>query len=127
MYSVRKNKLTYVQQNEQVYKELLKSLTDSKNFNNSIFNLDNNKIKKILLNQELKSNSGGELQKLLLNKIIIENKDLIILDEPTTYLDIDSINCLKRYLKSIKSNRIIVIITHTDVLDDIAYNIINLK
>ena len=51
---------------------------------------------------------------------------IILLDEPTSALDKDSIDDLKKYLTSIKKNRIIIISTHDKNIVDLADVTINL-
>ena len=47
--------------------------------------------------------SGGERTRLLLGRILLEKPDLILLDEPTNYLDIESVRWLENYLLNVKS------------------------
>lgn len=64
--------------------------------------------------------SGGEKQKMSLVRTFIKNPDVIILDEPTSAMDISSIDALKNVLSGIKKDRIIIVITHSDSLLDIS-------
>lgn len=52
--------------------------------------------------------SGGERTRLMLGKILLEKPDLIILDEPTNYLDIKSVEWLENYLSGISSAVLLV-------------------
>lgn len=52
--------------------------------------------------------SGGERTRLMLGKILLEKPELIILDEPTNYLDIKSVEWLENYLSSISSAVLLV-------------------
>ena len=56
----------------------------------------------------------------------VANVSIILLDEPTSALDKDSIDDLKKYLTSIKKNRIIIISTHDKNIVDLADVTINL-
>ena len=47
--------------------------------------------------------SGGERTRLMLGKILLQKPDLILLDEPTNYLDIKSVEWLENYIKSVSS------------------------
>lgn len=61
-------------------------------------------------NQKIKELSGGQIKRVALAKIIIENCDLIILDEPTNHLDIDMIEWLENYLS--RNKVAILMVTH---------------
>ena len=61
-------------------------------------------------NQKIKELSGGQIKRVALAKIIIENCDLIILDEPTNHLDIDMIEWLEGYLS--RNKVAILMVTH---------------
>lgn len=52
--------------------------------------------------------SGGERTRLFLAKILLEKPDLILLDEPTNYLDINSVEWLEGYLSNINSAVLVV-------------------
>ena len=51
-------------------------------------------------------------------RVMIRNPDVIILDEPTSSLDMKSRLNLMKYLKSIKKDKIIIIATHDKELAD---------
>ena len=52
--------------------------------------------------------SGGERTRLSLGRILLTAPDLILLDEPTNYLDIASVSWLENYLINIKSAVLLV-------------------
>jgi len=54
--------------------------------------------------------SGGEKVKVSLCKIILEDNNFLVLDEPTNYLDIITIEALEKALKS--TNKTILIVSH---------------
>jgi len=54
------------------------------------------------LDQEVGMLSGGERNRLLLAKILTDPKDLLILDEPTNDLDIETIDILVDFIKEFK-------------------------
>ncbi|KGM95771.1 hypothetical protein Z968_08265, partial [Clostridium novyi A str. 4552] len=70
--------------------------------------------------------SGGEKQKISLIHSLIKKSNILILDEPTSALDKHSVNQLKDILQDIKTNKIIIIITHDNDLLDIADSVIEL-
>ena len=63
--------------------------------------------------------SGGEKQKISILKVLFSNSDLMIFDEPTSALDINSIKLFKEHLNSIKKDKIIIIISHSEMIIDL--------
>ena len=51
------------------------------------------------LNQPVKELSGGQIKRVALAKVIINEPELLILDEPTNHLDVEMIEWLEDYLK----------------------------
>jgi len=68
--------------------------------------------------------SGGEKQKIALLRTFLKNPDVLILDEPGSALDDDSIDRLKKSLKNIKDTKLIIIVTHDEGLCELADEII---
>ncbi len=56
--------------------------------------------------------SGGEKQKVLLALALMSNPDLLILDEPTTGLDIHAQEHIETILKDFKGKRTIIVVSH---------------
>lgn len=54
--------------------------------------------------------SGGQRAKVLLAKLLLEEPDVMILDEPTNFLDVDHIEWLKKFINS--SEKSFVIVSH---------------
>ena len=52
--------------------------------------------------------SGGQKVKVILCKLLLEQPDLLILDEPTNFLDTSHVDWLVKYLKEYKGNFLIV-------------------
>ncbi len=50
------------------------------------------------LDQEVSSLSGGQIKRLALSLVLVDNPDLLLLDEPTNHLDIEMIEWLESYL-----------------------------
>lgn len=66
---------------------------------------------------ELSSNlSGGECQKICLIREFLRNKKVMIFDEPTSYLDVYSKNVFIKYVRNLKENHIVIIISHDEEL-----------
>ncbi|QQY79107.1 ABC transporter transmembrane domain-containing protein [Keratinibaculum paraultunense] len=64
--------------------------------------------------------SSGEGQKICLTRIFIQGFPCVLLDEPTTNLEKDTINALYKHINSEKEKQLIIIITHDNTFDNIA-------
>lgn len=62
--------------------------------------------------------SGGQKAKVVLAKLLLENPDVLIMDEPTNFLDVSQIEWLTKYLKSFP-NAFIVVSHDIDFLNNI--------
>lgn len=70
--------------------------------------------------------SGGQRAKLMLAKLLLSELDVMLLDEPTNFLDIEHIEWLKKYLDSFKGT--FLVISHdTEFLNSICKIIINVE
>ncbi|MFB6320362.1 metal ABC transporter ATP-binding protein [Saccharicrinis sp. FJH54] len=56
--------------------------------------------------------SGGEMQRALLGRAIISNPDLLLLDEPNTYLDQHSEDMLYSILNDLNTRMAIILVSH---------------
>ncbi|MGN6713636.1 ATP-binding cassette domain-containing protein [Anaerocolumna jejuensis] len=65
--------------------------------------------------------SGGEIQKLLLARCFLKKASVLILDEPTSAFDNESLNFFATLINQYKKEHIIIIITH----DNSLINLIN--
>lgn len=134
----------------QMMKKYIAYLPQEKSYINSLTDLEN----LTLFNQEVKSKcvisdsgklckirlpytilniyragqtlSGGQIQNILLNRVLMSERRIILLDEPTNMLDQ---NTKLEFLKSLRKeskNKIIIISTHDPSLRDIADEILNI-
>ena len=60
------------------------------------------------LDRDVTDLSGGQRTKVLLTKLLLENPTILILDEPTNYLDEEHINWLTRYLQEYENSFVLV-------------------
>lgn len=75
--------------------------------------------------QKIKTLSGGQIKRVAMSKMLIEQPDLMILDEPTNHLDIEMIEWLEGFLSS--SERTILMVTHDRVfLDEVCDTILEM-
>jgi len=62
------------------------------------------------LNQTVEELSGGQLKRVALAKVLIDEPELILLDEPTNHLDLDMTEWLENYLS--RQNISLLMVTH---------------
>ncbi|PKP52014.1 MAG: ABC transporter [Bacteroidetes bacterium HGW-Bacteroidetes-1] len=77
------------------------------------------------LKQKIGNLSGGQIKRLSLAMILLDEPELLLLDEPTNHLDIPMIEWLERFLK--QSNITLLMVTHDRYfLDRVCNNILEL-
>ena len=70
------------------------------------------------LDKNFKDLSGGQRSKILLAKLLLEKPDILMLDEPTNYLDENHIDWLRNYLVNYE-NAFILISHDIDFLNSV--------
>ena len=74
------------------------------------------------LQTKVKSLSGGQRAKVMLAKLLLESPDVMVLDEPTNFLDVNHIEWLTKFINS--SDRAFIIVSHdTHFLNDVVTHI----
>ena len=71
------------------------------------------------MDTEVAKLSGGQRAKVILAKLLLENPDILIMDEPTNFLDKSHIEWLTQFLREFKG-AFIVVSHHFDFLDGIS-------
>ena len=76
-------------------------------------------------NQPVKELSGGQVKRVALARLLIDEPQMLILDEPTNHLDIDMIEWLENYL--LRSRVTLLMVTHDRYfLDNICNRILEM-
>ena len=131
------SKIGYLSQNFYIINEsiinnvILHDENNSENRNkaklllNKLF--DDLEIKNLVENEKKVGENGvklshGQKQRLLLVRLLYENKEILILDEPTSSLDEKNIIKLKEILKDLKKNKTIIITSHNKNMLEICDN-----
>ena len=79
------------------------------------------------LNQEVFKLSGGEQQRIALARIILQNKDIVLADEPTASVDSVNRDIILNILKKLnQSGKTVVLVSHDDYVIKQAIRIIQL-
>jgi ATPase subunit of ABC transporter with duplicated ATPase domains len=65
-------------------------------------------LKEQILNQPLKTLSGGQRRRIELARILFSDAETMILDEPTNHLDADSVVWLREFLKGYQGGLIVI-------------------
>lgn len=77
------------------------------------------------LDTNIEQLSGGQRAKVLLAKLLLENPDVMILDEPTNFLDVNHIEWLTKFIKS--SDKSFIIVSHDEhFLNDVVTHVYDL-
>ena len=79
-----------------------------------------------LWNNKVGDLSGGQMSRVALGKILLEEPELLILDEPTNHLDLNAIEWLEKMLKDYK-NAVMVISHDVYFLDNVVNRIFEME
>ncbi|KAI9693907.1 MAG: hypothetical protein M1822_003178 [Bathelium mastoideum] len=84
---------------------------------------------KTTMKMPLKELSGGWQMRCMLANVLVQDADIMILDEPTNFLDLLGIIWLQKYLISLRSSpKTVIIVSHDrDFIDNVCMEIIILK
>jgi len=70
-----------------------------------------------IINDKNNNISGGERQKIAILRVLYKNPTVMIFDEPTSAFDTETTKKFIEYLRQIKNDKIIVIITHDECIE----------
>jgi len=111
------NKVTigYFDQSQKILqkeKSILENVTENCSYDQGFvrINLDNFGFKGDTVYKTVSALSGGEKVKIALCKILLSDNNLLILDEPTNYLDIKAMEALEKSL--INTEKTVIIVCH---------------
>lgn len=68
--------------------------------------------------------SGGEYQKIVIARELLRDRDVILLDESFNSIDVKSKNKILEYLKAIRKDKIIILISHDTNMENVNYDFI---
>lgn len=61
-----------------------------------------------------KSLSSGQVQRIAISRTLYKDNDIILMDEPTTNLDADSVNAFLNLIDILKKDRMVIIASHDE-------------
>lgn len=113
------------------YAQAIQDELDKSNFyamNSTMGNMINGLgISEYGMDTELSKLSGGQRAKVYLAKLLLEEPDVLLMDEPTNFLDVAHIEWLGEYLKTFK--KAFVVISHDEGflknIGEVVYNLSN--
>lgn len=126
------NKVTigYFDQSQKILqkeKSILENVTENCSYDQGFIriNLDNFGFKGDMVYKTVSALSGGEKVKIALCKILLSDNNLLILDEPTNYLDIKAMEALEKSL--INTEKTVIIVCHDrKIIENICDSIIEI-
>jgi len=103
-----------------VYDVILSGLSSTKNMFSLFKRREQNKVEEIavkmgvqdFLKRPIGELSGGQLQRVLLGRAIIDNPDLLILDEPNSYVDKNFETSFYKKLEELNRDTAIILVSH---------------
>lgn len=81
-----------------------------------------------LLKKRAKELSGGEQQKVTIARAILKNAKIIIADEPTSSIDVETKEVILNTLKTLSKDRLVILIAHeNDYINEYADKVVELS
>lgn len=117
--------ITFKQYFENVDDESIIKVLKDLNLYTSIMSLDDG-LNTLLVNNNVPL-SGGEIVRLKLARVLLLKPKIILMDEPTEFLDEETERVVLEHLKELKNNHLIIAVVHKEKLLDIADTHIKMK
>ena len=76
--------------------------------------------------EEGRSLSSGQIQRIAISRILYQNNEIIIMDEPTTNLDAESVEIFLSIIAELKKNHIVIIASHDEQLIQVSDFVVNI-
>lgn len=76
-----------------------------------------------LAKQHIGQLSGGQLQRVLLSRALVGRPQLIVLDEPCTYMDRTAETQMMHMLNDMREHSTVVMVSHNAITEDIQYRL----
>ena len=81
-----------------------------------------------LRNKKVSLLSGGEKQRVAIARGVIKNPRILLCDEPTGALDVNSSNIIMNILKDLSKDRLVIVVTHNlDLANKYSNNILRME
>ncbi|WP_223070145.1 ATP-binding cassette domain-containing protein [Paenibacillus caui] len=132
IYSARESLIAYVEQNPiMINQNFMENITyglkkyNQKNLVSLLDKLNLSQNNKDILNNN-QNLSGGEIQKTSLIRGLLKNPEVLILDEPTSMMDLESTSNLEQLLAELKRNKIVILVTHSQSIMHLCDYLVNI-
>jgi len=79
-----------------------------------------NVLRKVKIGQKNRVLSGGEMKRFALMRSHLEHSSTILVDEPTSGLDSENEELVIQYLKFLSQTKLVICVTHSKGLVDLA-------
>lgn len=111
--------IAFAENKNQISYEKIDKILNNVNMKSIVDKLDNNDSKLKL--------SGGQIQRISIGRFLYYNYNIVLMDEPTSALDPKNEIILFELLNEIKKDKIIIIVSHSEVVDKYTDEIIRIS
>lgn len=114
-YNEIRNKITYVDQKAKLFNRKVSDnvyFEGTKDDKISRFLIKNKIDENIVINSTNSNISGGQMQKIIIAQALINSGDVIIFDETTNQIDVESERKILEFIKEEYKNKTIILVSH---------------